>query len=68
MKSLLSLKSGAQHSALGISSDYSYRGGLAMSLPDRFDWSLIGAILLVILILLVVVVVLSLLLASPAIF
>ncbi len=39
-----------------------------MNLPDRFDWSLIGAILLVILILLVVVVVLSLLLASPAIF
>ncbi len=39
-----------------------------MSLSDKFDWSLIGAILLVILILLVVVVVLSLLLASPAIF
>ena len=42
-------------SLLGISSDYSHRGGFAMS-PNKFDWSLLGAIVLVILILLVVVV------------
>ncbi len=40
---------------LGISSDYSHRGGFAMPPTDKFYWYTIGAALLAILVVVIVV-------------
>ena len=44
---------------LGISSDYSYRGGFTMNLADKIDWLSIAAIVLPALFVIVMVALLS---------